>query len=90
VGGTSAAAPTWAGAIAQLNQVLGRRVGFLNRELYSLGQEQQRGGAAVFHDITQGSSTFNGVRGFVAGPGYDLVTGWGSMNGPEFFAAFAR
>jgi subtilase family serine protease len=90
VGGTSAAAPTWAGAIAQLNQVLGRRVGFLNRELYRLGQEQQRGGAAVFHDVTQGSSTFNGVRGFAAGPGYDLATGWGSMNGPEFFAAFAR
>ena len=90
VGGTSAAAPTWAGAITQLNQVLGRRVGFLNRELYSLGQQQQRGGAAVFHDITQGSSTFHGVRGFAAGPGYDLVTGWGSMNGPEFFAAFAR
>jgi subtilase family serine protease len=90
VGGTSAAAPTWAGAIAQLNQVLGRRVGFLNRELYRLGQEQQRGGPAVFHDVTQGSSTFNGVRGFAAGPGYDLATGWGSMNGPEFFAAFAR
>jgi subtilase family serine protease len=90
VGGTSAAAPAWAGAIAQLNQLLGRRVGFLNPELYRLGQEQQRGGAAVFHDVTQGTSTFNGVRGFPARPGYDLATGWGSMNGPEFFAAFAR
>ena len=90
VGGTSAAAPTWAGAIAQLNQVLGRRVGFLNPELYRLGQEQQDGGAAVFHDVTQGASTFDGARGFPARPGYDLATGWGSINGPVFFAAFAR
>jgi hypothetical protein len=30
------------------------------------------------------------VRGFEADPGYDLATGWGSMNGPEFFAAFTR
>jgi len=33
VGGASAAAPAWAGAIAQLNQVLDRRVGFLARVL---------------------------------------------------------
>jgi len=88
VGGTSAAAPTWAGAIAQLDQVLGQRVGFLNETLYALGRAQQKGGPAVFHDVTTGTNAFGAARGFRARPGYDLATGWGSMNGPVFFAAF--
>lgn len=88
VGGTSAAAPTWAGAIAQLDQVLGRRVGFLNDRLYQLGRAQQRGGPRVFHDVTVGSNAFGGARGFEAGPGYDLVTGWGTINGSTFFDGF--
>jgi subtilase family serine protease len=90
VGGTSAAAPAWAGALAQLNQVRGQRAGFLNPELYRLGNAQRRGGAAVFHDVTVGSNSVDGVRGFLARAGYDLATGWGSLDGPTFFAAFTR
>ena len=90
VGGTSAAAPAWAGALAQVNQVRGKRAGFLNPELYRLGNAQRRGGAAVFHDVTVGSNSLDGMRGFPARPGYDLATGWGSLDGPTFFAAFAR
>ena len=88
VGGTSAGAPAWAGAVAQLNQVLGGRVGFMNPRLYDLARAQQAGGAPVFHDVTEGSNAFDGLRGFPAKPGYDLATGWGSMNGPVFFATF--
>ena len=90
VGGTSAAAPAWAGALAQLNQARGQRAGFLNPELYRLGNAQRRGGAAVFHDVTVGSNSVDGVRGYPARPGYDLATGWGSLDGPTFFAAFTR
>ena len=84
VGGTSAAAPAWAGVVARVAQLRGRRVGFLNPALYRLGRVQQRGGTAVFHDVVTGN---NG--GFAAGPGYDLATGWGSIDGAALFDALA-
>ncbi len=76
-GGTSYAAPQWAGLTAMANQqaVAGgaSTLGFLNPALYLIGT----GSAfdADFHDITSGS---NGK--FTAVTGYDLVTGWGSPN----------
>ncbi len=69
VGGTSAVAPLWAGLIALLNQHLGRNAGFLNPQIYPLGE-------APFFDITSGN---NGV--FSAGIGWDPCTGLGSPNG---------
>jgi subtilase family serine protease len=84
-GGTSFAAPRWAGFLALVNQQAvanGRgTVGFVNPALYSIGIGKTHSGA--FHDITSGSnppavgtgSAFNAV------PGYDLVTGWGSPAG---------
>jgi subtilase family serine protease len=88
VGGTSAAAPTWAGVAALLNQQLGRRAGPLNPQIYRLGRAQSRGGAAVFHDITVGSNSVTGTTGFAARPGYDLATGWGTIDGNAFLGAF--
>src|SRR3989442_14506902 len=42
--------------------------------LYRLGNAQARGmGAPAFRDVTEGS---NGA--FLAGPGFDLATGWGA------------
>jgi kumamolisin len=70
VGGTSAAAPLWAGLIALLNQKLGKPVGFLNPQIYPLL------GSAAFRDITQGN---NGA--YKAGPGWDACTGLGSPVG---------
>jgi kumamolisin len=75
VGGTSAAAPCWAGLIARLNTLLPKNVGFLNPTLYTLP-------STAFRDITQGN---NG--GYYAGPGYDLCSGNGSPNGPGLLAA---
>jgi len=80
IGGTSAAAPSWGGIAALLNharQVEG--LGPLNATLYALGRQQYAGnGAAVFHDITQGNNSFNGVAGYAAGVGYDLASGLGT------------
>ncbi len=77
VGGTSAAAPLWAGFIALANQqaVNNRQpaLGFLNPALYALGNGS--GYAAGFHDITTGSN------GLPALAGFDLATGWGTPNG---------
>lgn len=69
IGGTSAAAPLWAGMIARLCSTLGRRVGFINPTLYSLSGKGCR-------DVTQGS---NGA--FNAKQGWDACTGWGSPIG---------
>lgn len=75
VGGTSAVAPLWAGLVALLNQRLGKPVGFLNPQLYPLGE-------TAFFDITSGS---NGT--FSAGVGWDPCTGLGSPNGLALLTA---
>jgi len=91
VGGTSAAAPAWAGLIAMLNQQRSQQgkgtVGLLNPTLYDLGRAQASGGAAVFHDIVIGSNSTTLARGFPAKPGYDLATGWGTPDVAALFAA---
>ncbi len=75
-GGTSLAAPSWAGLIAIVNQgrVLagGTTLDGPSQTLPALYTAP----ASDFHDILYGS---NG--GFNAGPGYDEVTGLGSPNG---------
>jgi hypothetical protein len=78
VGGTSAAAPLWAGFIALANQqaLAGGKpsVGFLNPLIYSIGTGSNY--SADFHDITLGNN-----YGFSAMSGYDLTTGWGTPAG---------
>ena len=77
MGGTSAAAPMWAGLIARMNQKLGCRIGYLTPLLY------QKNFSESFTDITKGR---NGTH-FKAGPGWDPCTGWGTPNGKKLFAA---
>jgi subtilase family serine protease len=77
-GGTSFAAPMWAGYVALVNQQLKTDgfspLGFINPYLYSFGVSSKY--ATDFHDITKGTSgKYSAVKGF------DLVTGWGSPNG---------
>ncbi len=88
VSGTSAGAPSFAGLIAMLNQQKGTRAGLLNPTLYELGKAQASGGAAIFHDIVEGSSTTTQAKGFPAKPGYDLATGWGTPDVAALFTAF--
>ena len=81
-GGTSFAAPRWAGFLALANQQSvenGRgTVGFINPALYALGTSAAY--SSALHDITGGSNApaTGGGNGFNASTGYDLVTGWGS------------
>ncbi len=76
-GGTSFAAPMWAGYLALTNQQAASSgkpaPGFINPAIYPLGLSG--GYAAAFHDITSGNN------GFPAETGYDLDSGWGSPNG---------
>jgi kumamolisin len=74
-GGTSLAAPTWAGFTAIMDQYLKANhdpaVGFLNPILYHLSTSSVR--YRPFHDITVGGNDF-----YAATPGYDMATGLGS------------
>ena len=85
-GGTSYAAPQWAGLTALANQQAiaggGTALGFLNPALYAIGTGSSYD--SDFHDITSGS---NGKYSAVTG--FDLVTGWGSPNGPNLIDSFA-
>jgi subtilase family serine protease len=85
-GGTSFAAPMWAGYIALVNQQLAEHgqptIGFINPTIYS--QSLTSSYASEFHDITSGTS-----GSFSAVTGYDLVTGWGSPNGTGLINALA-
>jgi subtilase family serine protease len=91
-GGTSAAAPFWAGLIALADQAAGHPLGFVNPAIYRIAQNPQYHGA--FHDITTGNNTvaLNGatVTGYQAGPGWDPVTGWGSPDAQVLIPLLAR
>ena len=82
-GGTSFAAPLWAGYLALANQQAiqngSKTLGFINPLIYPLGLSS--GYSAAFHDITSGSNGYSAVTG------YDLATGWGSPNGVGLITA---
>ncbi|HYA62661.1 MAG TPA: hypothetical protein VED66_05620, partial [Candidatus Sulfotelmatobacter sp.] len=84
-GGTSFAAPMWAGYLALVNQQAvangNTTVGFINPTLYTIGLGSSYD--TDFHDITSGSN------GYSATTGYDLATGWGSPNGAGLINALA-
>jgi kumamolisin len=98
VGGTSEATPEFAGIVAIADQYAHRRLGLVSPYLYALAARHASG----LIDVTQGNNsvafalpsggTYR-IRGYLAKPGYDLVTGLGTLNAsrliPEL-AALAR
>ena len=75
VGGTSAAAPMWAGSTALINNYLQSqnksRIGFATPTLYALANSKQQ--FPPFHDVTSGTNLF-----YPATAGYDEASGLGS------------
>jgi uncharacterized repeat protein (TIGR01451 family) len=90
VGGTSVAAPLWAGFMALVNEQLTAKgknpIGFINPTIYALAQTTNY--TAMFHDTVTGNNT-NDVNTnlYFAVPGYDLCTGLGTPNGSNFINA---
>jgi hypothetical protein len=88
-GGTSFAAPIFAGMIALINQKQGwtEGQGLANATLYKLAADSSTYGSA-FHDVTSGNNNCNvgttycgtTTGGFAAATGYDEVTGLGSVD----------
>jgi subtilase family serine protease len=96
IGGTSAAAPAFAGIVALANQKMGASQGNLNPAIYSLAATSNW----AFHDITNGGNLVkcqtgtpdcpNGFAiGYESNIGYDLATGWGSIDASAFLNALA-
>jgi hypothetical protein len=90
VGGTSCAAPLWAGFTALLNQQAALAgiptVGFLNPAIYAIGKGPNY--TADFHDVTTGNNfSTSSPTNFPAVAGYDLCTGWGTPAGQNLINA---
>jgi subtilase family serine protease len=82
VGGTSEACPLFAGVVAMADQRAGHRIGTLGSKLYRLAVTPRSG----VIDITRGDTTFAGVTGYRASRGYDLASGWGTINAATLVA----
>lgn len=93
-GGTSVGAPSFAGITTLLNQYLVSKgiqsspgVGNFNAQIYPLSQSNP----SAFHDVTTGNNIVtvpcsrrgicnDPTVGYYAAVGFDLTTGWGSVN----------
>ena len=80
-GGTSSAAPLWAGFTALVNQQAAANglpsAGFINPAIYAIGRSTNY--SACFYDTTNGNNEWpSSPTQYVAVTGYDLCTGWGS------------
>jgi subtilase family serine protease len=93
-GGTSTAAPAFAGMLALVQQKTGNRLGQAAKTLYELYNGSYA--ISIFHDVTVGNNSVPCLNsspncslnsesayfltGYNAAPGYDLATGLGSVD----------
>ncbi len=83
-GGTSLGAPSWAGAMALIDQKAGRSIGPINPILYSIHNDPSAS-AKAFHDVIVGNSDpLSATRG------WDPLTGLGTPNIGELSIYLAR
>ena len=84
--GTSLVAPLYSGLVAVIVKWLGRDVGFLNPLFYSEGP-------SICNDVRFGDNESGNPAPdapvYVAGPGWDTCTGWGSIEGFRLLAALS-
>ena len=90
VGGTSVSTPVFAGMLALVEQKINSRIGNANPIIYGLANSTFA--STVFHDISVGNNASACVQGspdcpsssvpigYSAAVGYDLATGWGSVD----------
>lgn len=84
-GGTSAAAPEWAAAMALLNEATIKQLNgtfFYGSDLFYTVAEQAASQPDVhpYRDVTQGNNLF-----YSATPGWDFASGLGTPNLPDFY-----
>lgn len=93
-GGTSFDSQIFGGILALIEQKTGGRIGNANPTIYALGNKTafyNNTSTSVFHDVTSGNNSSpcsagtpncasGGTIGFNAGVGYDLASGWGTVD----------
>jgi len=92
--GTSLATPLFAAIVALADQVAGHPLGLINPALYRMAAAHDKG----IVDIVSGSNAIavtehgvpHTVPGWAAGPGYDLVSGLGTVDARYFVPELAR
>ncbi|WP_203923247.1 S53 family peptidase [Rugosimonospora africana] len=90
--GTSESAPLFAGILAMATQLKGANLGPINEALYkTMAKSPSRNGLI---DVASGNNTFNRggiyVPGYTAVAGYDVATGWGTVDAAKFVPALAK
>jgi len=98
-GGTSTSAPATAGIFALLDQAQGKSIGAPNQQLYALANGSKA--SSIFHDVTAGNisvpctpassyckaaASGNFLTGYGTTTGFDLSTGWGSIDIAQLLA----
>jgi subtilase family serine protease len=96
IGGTSEATPLFSGVVAIADQIAGHPLGLINPRMYQLEKE---GGDTGIVDVTSGNNSYveldeEGnpeltIKGYDTRPGYDLVTGLGTVDAFAFAHALA-
>jgi len=96
--GTSLAAPLFAGIVALADQYAGHGkahgLGLINPAIYTIASRHDPGIVSVTtglnsHTFTQGGTRYT-VQGYPAGPGYNLVTGVGTIDAASFVPELAK
>ena len=80
--GTSQAAPLFAGVLALATQLNHANVGPINPALY--GMLGPAGAKAGIADVVKGNNSAPNVTGFTAARGFDVASGWGTINASRF------
>jgi hypothetical protein len=80
--GTSEAAPLFAGVVALATQLNGANVGPVNPALY--GIMGPAGAEAGVADVIKGNDSTKTVPGFAAAKGFDVASGWGTVDASRF------
>lgn len=92
--GTSLSSPLLAGIVALADQVAGHSLGLINPALYKMAAAHDRGIVDVVSGSNAGTFSAGGrqytVPGYTARPGYDLVTGLGTVDARYFVPELAK
>jgi kumamolisin len=85
LGGTSAVAPLLTAGFTAISAILGTHLGRIQDAVYAMAH-----GGHGFHDVTQGNNAYpTGTKGYSAGPGFDVPSGWGSPIFSELASGFS-
>ncbi|MFI5610603.1 S8 family serine peptidase [Amycolatopsis sp. NPDC051903] len=88
VHGTSQSAPLFAGVLALAVQANHGKLGQINPALYTkLGPKGTKAGIV---DVVTGDNSQDGVEGFTAAPGFDIASGWGTVDASVFVPALVK